>query len=106
MAKIVNARIVIDERTGRKRIMFQRCLVLKGGEVTTLRDEEDQWKNRKKRIIIICSKRRRSDNVMKSKLMEKLENNNNNNRTIEVEIACNVISTLFEKKEKRQNITR
>ena len=65
----------------------------------TLRDEEDEWKNWKKRIIIVCSKRRRSDNVTKSRSMEKLENNNNNNRSIEVEIACNVISTFIERRK-------
>ena len=40
--------------------------------------------------------------------MEKLEetNNNNNNRRIEIEIAHNVVSTLFEKEERRYNVTR
>ena len=31
--------------------------------------------------------------------MEKLKNNNNNNRSIEVEIACNVISTFIERRK-------
>ena len=65
-------------------------------------------------IIIIANNRsrnrlQRSFNVVFKKdatksrgLMEKLEetNNNNNNRRIEIEIAYNVVSTLFEKKER------
>ena len=71
-------------------------------------------------IIIIANNRsrnrlQRSFNVVFKKdatksrgLMEKLEetNNNNNNRTIEIEIAHNVVSTLFEKEERRYNVTR
>ena len=71
-------------------------------------------------IIIIANNRsrnrlQRSFNVVFKKdatksrgLMEKLEetNNNNNNRRIEIEIAHNVVSTLFEKKERRYNVTK
>ena len=72
-------------------------------------------------IIIIANNRsrnrlQRSFNVVLFKkdatrsrgLMEKLEetNNNNNNRRIEIEIAHNVVSTLFEKKERRYNVTK